>query len=126
MYGIMGDMVDEKFKKYAKEIDELTSMILSHAEKFDMDYIAEKFMGKWVVADEHAEDFMDDLMLYEDYAMWDNLARNLARRDLARIYSLEQLEEMDQMKYLELESTIEEKYNKEFEAHGLGRIEIKK
>lgn len=124
VYGIMGDMVDKKFKKPAAQMDELEDLILRHADKFGMSDMVEEFMGRKHIANGKMEEFMDDLFTFEQYAMWDNLARQLAGRDMERIYTQKQLEEMDRMKYIELEYTIEEKYHTEFEKHDLNRIEI--
>lgn len=124
VYGIMGDMVNKKFKKIAHSIDNIEDLILSHADKFGTDYLVEEFMGKKLVCEEKLQEYLDDLWQYEEYVMWDNLAHRLARRDMGRIYSKQQLSEMDRYKYIELESTLEEGYEKEFQQNGLERVEI--
>ena len=126
MYGIMGDMVDKKFKKTSLQIEELNDIVLLHADKFGMEGMVEEFMGKNHLADGKSEEFMDDLLLYEDFSMWDNLAHNLAERDMVRLYSIDQIEQMDKFRYIELAMILEEEYHQEFEKFGLARIGVKK
>lgn len=126
VYGIMGDMVDKKYKKQSVQMDELEDVVFRQAEAFGMGHMVDEFQGKKHMKDGHEEEYMEDLLTFEGYAMWDNLARNLARRDLAKAYTLEQLQAMDHMKYIGLESRTEERYHEEFEEHGLTRLEVHK
>lgn len=126
VYGVMGDMVDMKYKKISNQTEKLVSQVLRHAENLGEKDIAEKFMGDVVLSDQLSEEIMEDLHQFENFAMWDNLASSLAERDLHKIYNPEELEKMDPVKYFEIKASIEETYNKEFEKHGLSRIGIQK
>lgn len=126
VYGIMGDMVDEKYKKQSNELDELESYLLENAEELGLYALVDVFQGKKVVDEQYLNKAIDDLNEYEEYSFWDNLARKLANRDLLRKLGEEKFRTMDNREYINAEYPIEDEYHKEFEEHGLDRVKIDK
>ena len=126
VYGIMGDMVDEKYKKQSDELEELENYLLENAEELGLCEMFEIFQGKKVVDEKYLNKAIDDLNEYEEYCFWDNLARKLADRDLLGKLGEKKLRAMDTMEYINAEYPIEDKYHKEFEGHGLDRVKINK
>lgn len=126
VYGIMGDMVDETYKKQSDELDALENYLLENAEGLGLSEMVDNFQGKKVVDEKYLNKAIDDLGEYEEYSFWDNLARKLANRDLLRKLGKEKLRAMDNMEYINAEYPIEDEYHKEFEEHGLERIKINK
>ncbi len=124
VYGVMGDMVDEKYKKTSQDIDELEDHVLSIAKDMGREQIVELFQGKRSVDFEYAERVIDDLNEYEEFSMWDELPRKLAGRDLFETYGEEKLKAMDEQEYWRVFGERESYYHKEFEAHGIDRLRV--
>lgn len=125
VYGVMGDMVDTKYKKQSNKLDELESHLLENAEELGLGAIIDIFQGKKVVEQKYLEKAIDDLFEYDEYVFWDTLPRELAERDLARSLGEEAVKAMDTLTYIHAEYPIEDKYRNEFEKHGLERVEIR-
>lgn len=126
VYGIMGDMVDEKFKKQSDELDALESHVLEHADEVGMGDIVDDFDGRNVVVEERVTKAIDDLGEYEEYAFWDLLAHKLARRDLARKLGEEAALAMDPADRYMAVGDIADEYFEEFDEHGLERVRVNK
>ena len=126
VYGVMGDMVDRKFKKQSDELDELENYLLENAEELGLKDMVDIFQGRKVVDEKYLNKAIDDLREYEEFSFWDDLARKLADRDLVRKLGAEKLRAMDTTEYINAEYPIEDEYHKEFEEHGLDRVEIEK
>lgn len=126
VYGVMGDMVDKKYKKQSDKLDELESYLLENAGELGLYEMVDIFQEKKVVDEEYLNKAIDDLSEYEEYSFWDNLARKLADRDLLRKLGEEKLRAMDNIEYINAEYPIEDEYHKEFEEYGLDRIKIDK
>lgn len=125
VYGVMGDMVGEDYKKESKDIDDLMDYILNWADDFDMADQVDEFRGRKYVTDEYSDDIMDDLNEYEDYAFWDMLVRELARKEFFNKYSDGDIENMDQKVYLTKIFELEEKYHKMATDIGTAGLELK-
>ena len=126
VYGILGDMVDEKYKKQSDELDELENYLLENAEELGLKDMIDIFQEKKVVDEKYLNKAIGDLQEYEEYTFWDNLARKLADRDLLRNVGEKKMSSMDNIKYINSEAPIEDEYHNEFEKHGLDRIKIDK
>lgn len=124
VYGIMGDMVDKKYKEKSNELDELESYLLENAEELGLHKMIEFFQGRKVVNEKYLNKAIEDLIEYEEYSFWDNLARKLADRDLLQKLGEEKLRAIDTLEYINIEYPIENEYLKEFEEYGLDRIRI--
>ena len=126
VYGIMGDMVDKKYKKQSGEIDELESYLLESAEELGLGAMIEIFQKKKVLDEKYLEKAMDDLFEYDEFVFWDTLPRKLADRDLVQKLGKEKVRTMDSTAYIHAEYPIEDEYRNEFDTHELERLEIKK
>jgi hypothetical protein len=62
---------------------------------------------------------------YDDYTFWEKLIYNLARRDMDHKYGERAIAQMSPEEHLTKEQPFIEKYEKEFEAHGLRNLVIK-
>ncbi|OHB20716.1 MAG: hypothetical protein A2666_01645 [Parcubacteria group bacterium RIFCSPHIGHO2_01_FULL_47_10b] len=126
VYAIMGDMVDEKYKKPSHELDELENYVLESADALGLSDMVEVFRGTKVASKELIDKAIDDLREYEEYTFWDNLARKLADRDLLRKLGKSKLRALSNLEYINAEYPLEDHYHKEFEKYGLNRLEIVK
>ena len=124
VYGVMGDMVDKKYKKQSGELDDLESYLLENAEELGLGTMIEIFQNKKTVNQEYLEKAIDDLSEYEEFSFWDTLPRRLAERDLARKLGKEKVRSMDNIAYIHAEYPIEDEYRNEFDKHGIGRLKI--
>ncbi len=69
-----------------------------------------------------AWEFIDE---FTDDTFWDELVHRLAERDASRIVgSFEQLDSLKSEDRLSLETPLMDRYSKEFDEHGLERLEI--
>ena len=125
IYGVMGDMVDEKYKKKSGEIDELSAYILSFAKEYGMEKIVEERHGKRYVNEDYTDKLMDDIREYEEYAFWDMLVRELARRELTKTITGEEAGKLGEEKMIRKLWELEEKYWRWTEEIGLDGLEVK-
>ena len=65
---------------------------------------------------------MGDMLEYEEFTFWENLARKLARRDLVQLYGHDAVRRMSDAERIEREAEIEERYWGEFREHGVDRL----
>ena len=70
-----------------------------------------------------AMDFIDE---YDEYTFWEELISNLAERDFLDREGLERIRKMSREQRIKKVVVLEEKYHKEFRAHGLDRLVLKK
>lgn len=129
MYGIMGDMVDEKYKKKSEELEKLERFLCSKTKDFGLDNVVERYGGHEVInmESEWHQDFMEDLEEYEEYCLFDNLSNKLGWRDFKNKFSQEEIEEMRKRNggYFGVDIyDFEEKYYDEFNEHGFDRLII--
>jgi hypothetical protein len=125
VYDILSDMVDERFDAPADELGDLESWVLAKAGEFGMANIIEIFEGKNVLKDDATDRYTDDLTAYEEWAFWDVFAHKLADREMARRQKKDGAPNLSLEELLDLHIELEEKYEKEFDEHGLDHVEIK-
>jgi len=126
VYGIMGDMVDEKYKNQSSELDKLESYLLEHADELGLKDMVDIFREEKVVDEKYLNKAIGDLQEYEEYSFWDNLARKLASRDMLQRFGEKKLRAMSDREYINAEYPIEDEYHNEFGKYGLDRIKIGK
>jgi len=126
IYGVMGDAVDEKYKKQSNEIDGLIDHLLQYADKFGQTEFVEKYDGKNILSDEYSNEILEDVSEFEEYAFWDNLAKKLAVKEMHEKYSIKEREKMAEMDFMRELWGLEEKYNQILEEDGLDNIKIEK
>lgn len=124
VYGIMGDMVDDKYKTIGDAVDNVQSKLLRYAHEFGMQHEVSEFEGEPTLKDDVTSIFMEDLLEFEDMAMWEGLANNLAKRDLSRQYSEEEWNRIDDYARIHELCTAESRWAKEFEDFGLERVTV--
>lgn len=118
-------MSDEIIKRH----DDLEGYIMSFAKDFGLEkYIDyDKGKNKYYPSLKFEEDkeingYIND---YNENAFWDELERSLAARDLYKEYDESEIKRMTFEERFKKMSCYEEKYEKEFELHGVENVEIK-
>jgi len=113
---------DESLKEYA----DLEQCILDIAEKKGFAELVGYEKGlKAVFPTRELEEEMDRLIdEYDIFTFWDKLADWMAARDFRRDFGPEAKASMDDWKRVSEISRRSEAYEKEFEKHGLDRLEI--
>jgi len=87
VYWIMSDMVSSKYKKEADEWDKLISKILKYSEDKS---ILEEFDWELGLTDVYMDKITTDMLEYDDYAFWDKLISELAKKKMwAKVNLLE-------------------------------------
>ncbi|MEK7557759.1 MAG: hypothetical protein AAB530_00940 [Patescibacteria group bacterium] len=125
--GILGDEVDDRYKKDSDENEIFESYILGFAKDFGMKKFTDNFHGQIVLKDELYEKYYKITNEYDEFIMWDELAHMLARRDFYKTTSKEELKECKKVGLLNKRfRDLVNKYWEEFENNGPENIEIKK
>jgi hypothetical protein len=111
-----------------EEYDEIESLVLGAAEKHGFsEYVETDEEEKAKVPSHELEEKMAETIdFYNDNTFWDHLIYRLADRDYLRKYGEEALSELDTEKGIEREKPLLEKYEKEFNEHGVERLEVRR
>ena len=127
--GILGDIMPEKtkYKRKSEEITELEDYFISYVKDFGCEDMTEEFHGKTLLKDEIYEKLQEIMDEYDDYVFWNELEVRMGKRDFERTKTEDEEKYMKEKDgwYLERIHEIYEKYRKEFEEHGVDRLEIK-
>lgn len=125
IYGILGDMVSDDYKKESNEIEDLQKYLLGFASDFGSSDMTEKFKGELIMSDdfsEKMEEVMDD---YDDEIFWHELETRLGKRDFERTMTKAEKKEMEEDRwYPKRIHELYDKWSKEFEDNGVERLEI--
>ena len=115
-------------KDAIKEFDDVESLVLAAAEKNDLeDYVdLDPEEKKRVPSEELEEEMAEAVDFYDDNTFWDQLIFRMADRDFSRKYGEDALDELATEKGIEREKPLLDKYEKEFNEHGLDRVEIRR
>ncbi|MEI7709702.1 MAG: hypothetical protein WCI76_03230 [bacterium] len=128
VYGNLSDFVDHKYKKRVDALESTQKDFLKFAKEFDFDKNTENFEGEVVLREEYYEQLLNDLLLYDEQQLFENLANKLGWRDFERKFTKEEIEKMSEERggYLGVPLyDFEKKYYDEFNEHEYGRLEIK-
>ncbi|MEK9175656.1 MAG: hypothetical protein AAB795_03660 [Patescibacteria group bacterium] len=128
VYGNLSDFVDEKYKKDVNTLENVQKDLLEHAKEFHFNKNTENFEGKIILREEYYEKLLDDLFLYDDHQLFENLANKLGWRDFKRKFTKEEIEKMSEKYNGYLGVPIydfEKKYYDEFNKHEYDRLEVK-
>jgi hypothetical protein len=111
-----------------EEYDEVESLILNEANKHGLSEYSEldEVEKKYVPSHELEEKMTELVDFYNDNTFWDQLIFRMADRDYVRKYGEEAMSELETDKGMEREKPLLEKYEKEFNEHGLDRIEVRR
>ena len=111
-----------------EEYDEVESLILNEANKHGLGEYSEldEVEKKYVPSHELEEKMTDLVDFYNDNTFWDQLIFRMADRDYVRKYGEEAMSELETEKGTAREKPLLEKYEKEFNEHGLDRMEIRR
>lgn len=113
--------------EHGKEMDELEEYLLREAKNFDLTDLAEPFEGHTVPSDRLSEEYEEIMEEYNDDEFWSQLSTRLGQRDFERTMSKEEEQHIKDNNgwFPERIHEIYEKYDEEFEKHGIDRLEIK-
>lgn len=111
-----------------QEFDEVESLVLAAAKKQGLDdYVEIDEEEKKAIPSHELEEKMAEVVdFYNDNTFWDQLIYRMADRDYVRKYGEEAFDELTTDKGMEKERPLVEKYEKEFNEHGLDRLEIRR
>ncbi|HUZ92696.1 MAG TPA: hypothetical protein VNG29_01725 [Candidatus Paceibacterota bacterium] len=121
VYALLGDAVNERYRKRGDAIDDLASWVLAKAGEVGMGELVEIVEHRNVLRESDAEKISDDLDAYDEQSFWDLLAHKLADRELERRYGAD-LREMDPDLRHDLHIEFEERFAEGLRKHGLGHI----
>lgn len=107
------------------EQEKLLEQLLKQAPQYDLaHWIRTDEDGKTVLTIEKEFSIYEQLEQFEALSFWNNLAENLAQRDLEEVLSDDDLMAMDLGEELEKELKIQEKYETEFIENGLQNLRL--
>ncbi|MFO7733930.1 MAG: hypothetical protein R6X21_09810 [Candidatus Aminicenantes bacterium] len=111
-----------------EEYDEVESLVLAAAQKHGLgDFVEfEEDSGKALPSGELEEKMAEITDFYNDNTFWDQLIYRMADRDYVRKYGEDSLEELYTEQGIERERPLVERYEKEFNEHGLDRLEVRR
>jgi len=129
VFGILGDSLDgADYKKRSKKMDGVEEHLLSYAKKFDCEDLIENFEGKDLLNEEFYEEKISPILTdYEQFALYDGLAHELASRDFKRDHTAAEIKKMSKENggYFGVEMyDYEKKYWDEFDKYDYDRLEI--
>lgn len=127
IYGPMSDMVDNKYKKDADEFDALEKYFLQYAKDFNFEKNLCKEDNQHL-DDDYDDKILEDLELYDEQQMFENLAYELGKRDFFNKYSKEEIVKLREENgdYLGVQMyDFEKKYYDEINKNGYKRFFIK-
>lgn len=117
----LADSRGEDFKNY----EGLKKYLLKIAKDNGLEDLVEEFYGDLLPSDKLSE--LEDKIMeeYDDDTFWHELTTRLGKRDFWRTITPKEKQEIKKQNWLpERIHEIYEKYEKEFEEHGLDRIKI--
>jgi len=111
-----------------EEYDEIESLVLATAQKHDLgEYVDfDEETKKAIPSGELEEKMTETVDFYNDNCFWDQLIYRMADRDYVLKFGEKALEELYAEKGMERERPLIEKYEKEFNEHGLHRLELRR
>lgn len=111
-----------------EEFDEVESLVLDAAQKHGLgDYVDfDEDSGKAIPSGELEEKMAEIADFYNENSFWDQLIYRMADRDYVRKYGEDSLEELLTEQGMERERPLVERYEKEFNEHGLDRLEVRR
>ena len=122
--GGVADALEQDWQKFEK----LTDYLLEQAKVAGFDDLTENFKGHLLPSDELCEAEEEIMEIYDDDEFWYQLGLCLGQRDFERQKTKEDEKHMEENNgwFPEKIHEIYDKYEKEFETHGLERLEIVK
>lgn len=120
-----GTKEDPMIEKY----EEIYEYVQSLAPEFGLDEAVQfdKEMNRYFATSkfEEAADTHGLIDEYDENSFWDDLIEYLTNRDFAKVYSEEEVKEMDSKEFFEKREPFEKKWSKEIYDNGIERLEIK-
>lgn len=119
---------DWRTEDILEEYDEVESLVLAAAQKHGLGDLVEfeEDSGKALPSGELEEKMAEITDLYNDNTFWDQLIYRMADRDYVRKHGEDSLEELYTEQGIERERPLVERYEKEFNEHGLDRLEVRR
>jgi hypothetical protein len=110
---------------YVPEFQELEQFLLTIAHESDRRDMVEfdSSLSKFFLKEEYHEKLQPFIDEYDDEAFWDGLVDRLADRDFSETYG-KSAKRMDRNERIERLSAFVDKYETEFEEHGVDRLRI--
>lgn len=128
VYGTLTDFVDEEYRKDLVSIESMAEDLLAHARVFNFSNNVEVFMNKDILKEEYYKKIFDDVIEYDEYITFKNLANKLGMRDFKEKYTTKEIEDMAEKSkgYLGVPLyDFEKKYYDEFNEYEYNRLYVK-
>ena len=129
IYGLMADMVDEKYKPISSKHEKVLEELLEYAKDCGFDKNTEKFERKNILKEKYNMETLDDLEEYEEWELFNKLSNKLGIRDFREKYSKEEIKKISREHdgYLGVPLyDFEKKYYDEFNDNEYNRLYIRK
>lgn len=116
IYAIMSDLIDEKYQNSLTDMEGLQSHFLNLAEQADFAKVNyDIYDSELLLSDTYMEKINEEITQFTDFEFYDNLAREMAQKELEESMSVKDLSNMSEEKYISKMRTLENKYTQEFE-----------
>lgn len=123
---IRGGLADGKGEDF-KQYEELESYLLQIAKRENMTELFENFKDELIPSDELSEEEEEIMDEYDDDVFWHELTMRLGKRDFYRDMTDEEKKEAKENGWLpDRVHEFYDKYEKEFDKYGIGRLEVKR
>ncbi len=123
---IRGGLADSKGENFNK-FEKLEEFLLKIARENNFSDLAEDFHGGLVPSDKLSELAEEVIEEYDDDVFWHELVMRLGKRDFWRSSTPDEKKKIEKEEWLpERVHELYEQYEKEFEAHGIDRLEVLK
>jgi len=110
-----------------EEFDEAESLVLAAAAKNGLEDYVEFDEEERAVPSHELEEKMTEIVdYYNDNTFWDQLIYRMADRDYVRKYGDDAFDELTTDAGIAKEKPLVEKYEKEFNEHGLDRLDLRR
>lgn len=127
--GILGDFIeDNPYKEQSNRAEALELYLLTFAKDFECDNFVEEWEGKMIMSEAISEKFQEIIEDYNEFNFWESLATEMGKRDFIRTITnddKEYIKEHDGWLPDRIHD-IYEIYHKEFEDHGIDRLEVQR
>lgn len=124
IYGMMGDVIDDRFIPIGNMVDTIESKAVSQFAHFNLQRDIEEFEGVPVLKDEAFSEVIEDIAAYQDMSMWERLEIELAKRDVRQPFSEGVWNKMTMDQRIKLVHEAKGRWSKEFENFGIDRLGI--
>lgn len=118
--------LEEEVEDFQDDLEPVIQKLMSKYKDFKAydDVFYDEAVDKYFPSEEIEQDALSIVQTYEEIAFWDHLTRRMSERDLILEYGNLEVQNMDPIERMEIESTYLAKYNEEFIENDISRLRI--